>query len=150
MAVVGHRILASGGGLQGIVHLGPGQHAFGAGGIVAILKAVACRPGTMTRSYFPEAESLLRLLLIKDFGTNRRTPRRALQHAERLLRTGASDDGDRCDVSRLVAEGNAQAERQQQGKSKDPENDFGLALQFQQTRSQQMRVARPAADCEAA
>ena len=36
-------------------------------------------------------------------------------------------------------------EREQQRKHENPENNFRLALQFQQARHQQMAVARPAA-----
>ena len=46
---------------------------------------------------------------------------------------------------RLVAESDSQTKRQQQGKDENPEHDFGLALQFQHARHQEMGVARPAA-----
>src|SRR5205814_10355839 len=44
----------------------------------------------------------------------------------------------------LVAERNSQAQRQEQGEDENPEHDFGLALQLQHARHQEMGVAGPA------
>ena len=45
----------------------------------------------------------------------------------------------------LVAEGNAQPQREQDGKEEDPEDDFGLADEFLEARLEQHAVAGPAA-----
>ena len=62
-----------------------------------------------------------------------------------FLSTGAGNDRYRRHVGGLVAKGYPEAEGQEDGKSKDPEDDLGLALEFEQTGGQEMCVARPAA-----
>ena len=68
-----------------------------------------------------------------------------LEQAQRIVSAGAGDNGHRRNVSRLVAEGNAQSQGKQHGKPEDPEDDLGLAFEFQQARHQQMIEAGPAA-----
>ena len=55
----------------------------------------------------------------------------SLQQAQSIVRAGTSDDRDRGDISRLVAKSNAQPDCEKKWKSKDPENNFRLALEFQ-------------------
>jgi hypothetical protein len=64
---------------------------------------------------------------------------------EGLCIPASCNNGDRRGVSRLVAESYTQAESEQQREYEYPENDFRLALEFEQARHQQMAVARPAA-----
>jgi len=61
-----------------------------------------------------------------------------------LLGTGTGDDRNRHDVRGSVAEGYSETQGQEDGKSKDPEDDLGLALEFQQASGKEMGVARPA------
>jgi len=59
-----------------------------------------------------------------------------LQEAESVSRSVTVDDRYRGNVSRLVAEGNAQSNCQKHGKPESPEDDLALAFEFQQPRLQ--------------
>src|ERR1700722_18094636 len=61
-----------------------------------------------------------------------------------MVSAGTGDNGNWCNVSRLVAEGNAQPKREQDRKSKDPKNNLRFAFEFQKSRRKQMDEARPA------
>src|SRR5579859_5206964 len=71
--------------------------------------------------------------------------RRACEQRLRTLSTASVDDRNRDGVSRLVTEGDAQPERQQQREDEYPKHYLRLALQFEHARHQQMAIAGPSA-----
>ena len=64
-----------------------------------------------------------------------------MQQGERILSAGTGDDRNGRDVGGLVTEGDSKTQGQEDGKPKDPEDDFRLAFEFKQAGGQQMDVS---------
>src|SRR5215471_18118156 len=67
-----------------------------------------------------------------------------LNHRECVIGARRLHDRDGGYIRRLIAEGDAKAERQQNGKTEDPEHNFGLALEFEHASLEQMIESGPA------
>jgi hypothetical protein len=102
------RILAAGGGLQGVVHFRASQHALRARRIVAIAKSAAT-VGFNHQIIFTQTKALTRRRLILHVELERCVLRRRLQQRLRFLRLGSSHDRYRRCLRRLVAKSDAQA-----------------------------------------
>src|SRR5712671_5839668 len=69
---------------------------------------------------------------------------RTLQQCLRLLRTYSRHYRNRRRIGGLIAESDAEARRQQQGKYEYPEDNLRFALQFQHARAEEMKIPGPA------
>src|SRR5712672_3929125 len=69
---------------------------------------------------------------------------RTLQQCLSLLRTHSRHYRNRRRIGGLIAESDAEARRQQQGKYEYPEDNLRFALQFQHARAEEVKIPGPA------
>ena len=131
------RVAAPGGALQRRVDFQARLPALGAGGIEPVGRGVG---GTHHEGQAAVGEGPLGLRGRQDLGHQ---PRRGGERGARLLGAGARFDPDRQRLGRLVAEGDAQGDGEEDREDEDPEDRLRLAQELDHARPGELIERRP-------